>query len=90
MNVKNVENFIHSAIKKYSKDNRIVDLLFWKEAIRLLKRKIRAEDKAEVIITESFGGTLQYNNSGMRHRDEEESFTLEKGDKVIIIRKNGE
>ena len=43
--------------------------------------------KRETIIEEKFGGKLVYSNKGMRHQDEEESFILEKGDKVIIIRK---
>ena len=43
--------------------------------------------KRELIIEERFGGSLTYANRGMRHRDEEEIFYLEKDDKVYIIRK---
>ena len=41
----------------------------------------------ETIIEECFGGQLRYANKGMLHGEEEEIFFLNKGDKVIIVRK---
>lgn len=43
--------------------------------------------KMELIVEEQFGGTIVYSNRGMRHKDEEETYYLEKGDKVYIQRK---
>ena len=42
--------------------------------------------KKELIIDGYFPGELKYNNSGMRHSDEEEYYGLKKGDKVYIWR----
>lgn len=41
----------------------------------------------EEIIDEDFSGILEYRCSSRRHEDEMETFYLNKGDKVIIIRK---
>ena len=41
----------------------------------------------ELIIEEKFGGQFTYGNMGMRHSEEEETFYLDKGDKVYIERK---
>ena len=41
MDEANVERFIDEVIKEYWERNLLQDALFWREAIRLLKRKER-------------------------------------------------
>ena len=54
------------------------------EIFRLFEEMRKHE---EVIVDGLFKGQLEYSNSGMRHNDELELSFLEKGDKVIIVRK---
>jgi len=97
------ENEAKKEVKEYLKQEGIkrkeVVIIIWKEKelhidFNELKEKLsqsgRGEKmtiKQEIIIEESFRGQIEYSNNGMRHSDEIEKFFLEKGDKVIIIRK---
>ena len=46
--------------------------------------------RLELLIEEKFGGQITYSCKGMRHRDEEETYYLEKGDKLYIKRRKNE
>jgi len=50
-------------------------------------KKKKVKYKKELVIDEYFGGQIVYGCMGMRHKEEEEVYYLDKGDKVYIYRK---
>jgi len=48
INESNIEMCIMDAIKKYSEKNMVVDMFFWREAIRILLKKYNLFDKFNI------------------------------------------